>query len=672
MDTSQSLYNEARMSLSIRMWHEHWKIPLSSILALLITLTLASCGQAGEQPDDQPIVEHLVPSQTLDMPTGAYGSVAWLSDGSIVTTFQPEAARYRSWTSTLWRYDTNDGSLTHLDLPPIEEHICPRRFTTPAPAPEGGLLFKRECTLGSTQVGSSNDLAWLREDGSIESYLPLPREPLFLGPYDVSYDGGLVLATVGGEIAPRLELMTRNGQRQDLFTRFARAGYPQWSPDASHVAFFGDEQMPGNPSHLWVLEPTDLWVAPVFCRDTNAECIGEPTSVVKNVGNHGDLRWSPDGRHLAFAGEFGDSKGLFLYDVASGEIVQVANGRYLRFSWAPDGSRIVALKPYGFTEADYENMTEGELLDLAKPNTLEVFDLSPNRDLSPLPRNPAPPGPIPDLLPNVVIADVRFRTVAPAPGVADSAIELTFVIRNDGPGDFPADSDGPVPLGVFWHQCDEGALACPRHTEIARGNLAPGDEITVTKRLYGSTSSSRFPIVARIVPLLPTAMGSDSPTAYYSNVFTIDAPDISYGNLHLFRHTPSSAWSVAIEVLNLGSRPTTGEIEARVAVPGELLHTETLEFRGTWPIVIPRQSCRWFVMHEQALRSGEPQLDRALATVWMSRPGSEAFPVVEVDPSNNQSGHLSLEPTETSLSPMEIEAAYGGRECTEFSRSDSG
>jgi hypothetical protein len=114
------------------------------------------------------------------------------------------------------------------------------------------------------------------------------------------------------------------------------ANYPTWSPTDNVIAFFAapgaiGESGPARgsvPANLYVMSP-DGSVA---------------TSILNDVTVPRALKFSPDGRFLAFGGEIGGVKATWVLERATGVVRQVHNQRFEWLAWSPDGQQLAGLQ----------------------------------------------------------------------------------------------------------------------------------------------------------------------------------------------------------------------------------------------------------------------------------------------------------------------------------------
>jgi Tol biopolymer transport system component/tRNA A-37 threonylcarbamoyl transferase component Bud32 len=109
---------------------------------------------------------------------------------------------------------------------------------------------------------------------------------------------------------------------------------------------------------------------------------GTALVVADSIGHVSDLRWSPDGTRLCFAGEYSGRLGTYLFPRLGGAPQRVQPVPFL--AWSPDGTRIagwMAPREWGIR---VQGLTSGETDSLLVPGTdrwTEGGDWSPQGDL---------------------------------------------------------------------------------------------------------------------------------------------------------------------------------------------------------------------------------------------------------------------------------------------------
>ena len=151
-------------------------------------------------------------------------------------------------------------------------------------------------------------------------------QPKFPPPFGLASNGSLAYDT-------RDEIFVSNQDGTNvrpLIEGVVHASSPTWSPDGTHIAFWGDES------------PDSLFVA-----DANGGNVRNVTSRVW-ISTDKPPTWSPDDRFIAFSAESGPNKEderLFVVEIATGAVTPVGphgpvDVRSFFPSWSPDGNWI--------------------------------------------------------------------------------------------------------------------------------------------------------------------------------------------------------------------------------------------------------------------------------------------------------------------------------------------
>ena len=287
---------------------------------------------------------------------------AWLSTDllAFVVGPEPDSAPYEARVGL---YSLTDQTWQILELPPS---TCARQLIR-GPLerlPDGRLGFLSKCTADRYDEHFTL-YAWDSTNQEAQPLYSYPKD-LAADGYSFSPDMGEAIqhSAIGSGLNDQLYRVTANGDLERLWPDFQRVAAPSWSPSGEHLAFFGTASYPGNQPGQPLTSsgiagllayPWDLYVVQ---PDVSALVV-----VLPGIVDARQISWSPNGRWLAFTGEYEQVRGLWLLQWGSvqPQPVLVRTG-LLSFSWAPDGQRILV------TVYDYESSTtptvDVELLDL--------------------------------------------------------------------------------------------------------------------------------------------------------------------------------------------------------------------------------------------------------------------------------------------------------------------
>ncbi len=127
-----------------------------------------------------------------------------------------------------------------------------------------------------------------------------------------------------GDAVPQVMLMPADGGDAETLSpyQYGGGGYftsPDWSPTGDLVAFHGAIER--GRYHILVADLADG---------------GRVLRQLTSEGNNEDPSWAPDGRHLVFVGERSWGYGLFVVDVATGQLRTLVSGRRVGVpDWSP-------------------------------------------------------------------------------------------------------------------------------------------------------------------------------------------------------------------------------------------------------------------------------------------------------------------------------------------------
>ncbi|PZC49215.1 MAG: WD40-like Beta Propeller Repeat [Chloroflexi bacterium] len=536
----------------------------------------------------------------IDAPEGNYTSVAWPSEDSIIAAFEPVALLDEDlFGLDLWRIALDSTISERLDLPEPNFTYCHSvRFHDPAALADGRFAFVREC---EQDRGFVSELLVSTPGSSAVSPL-FPLDPLsfkFAG-YSLTPDGSKALTSIQEGMGDDLTLVSGTESRR-IYGEFERANNPAWSPGGDAFVFFGNEAIYGDPSRRWQELSYHFWLVDTGCEVAGSECSSEPVLMLQNFYPGGRPQWSPDGRWVAYSGtNWIEDPGLFLRNMENGGISRIATGEYRDIAWAPDGQRLVAI-------LEKPNLKDNRFL---ARSSLEVFDLT---GAAPLPNGTKlPSGSIQEQeLPSLTLSNVNAENISPVElegvVIAGSAIEVTFTIRNDGPGDYPGGSNQEVPLAVIWTANGSN----PQSTILPSTTIEASHQLVVKDTIY-LPPESPFHVEAWLKPLLPTPLAGKLSSSVVSQDFDdLQSADIGQGEAALLLHPVSADWTLLVQVLNVGNAASFGGVDISVPVR-DLEAAVTLSFqKSTLEALLPG-ACQWVIIPGGQLQAGEPLLERSI------------------------------------------------------------
>ncbi len=620
-----------------------WPHLLAPLAVLLVLLGISGCRErAGEATAS--IFQ-------IDAPEGHFTSVAWMLDDTIIAAFEPAALLNEAMFGLdLWRFSPSGAGFQRLDLPDPDFTYCLSvRFHRPSTLSDGRFSFLRECEQDRGFV--SELLVGSLETGAVAPLFPAIPDTLKLTGYSAAPDGSKALTSLQSGIDDDLTLVTGDGAKR-VFASFDRANNPAWSPNGDAFVFFGNEDIYRDPDPRWAALPYHFWLVESACRPANPTCSTEPVLLLEHFFPGGRPQWSPDGKLVAFSGvNWVEEEGLFLRDMESGELVRLASGRYRDLAWAPDGQRLVVIR-------DKPNIENHRY---EARSVLEVFHLTG----APGPTATPPLGTeSQDPLPSMSIADVHAENTSPVMVggsiVAGSAIDMTFTVRNDGPGDYPAGSADGIPLAVIWTANN----SYPLNVILPATTIRAGEEVTVSDRAY-LPPESPLRVDAWLKPLFPTPLGSGDPATLVSRDFTtLQSADIALGEAALLFNPTTNEWTLLVQALNVGNKESVAGVDIEVPVRDVELEL-TLHFQGNTSGPLAPGACEWAFIQGGQLQAGAPSPDRASGFLLSMRNPDGVEGTLPMDPNRWNNVVAAVTPPMTTTAPpaevaRQIDANCGG------------
>lgn len=314
-----------------------------AIIVASIIAAVSACG--GNAPDAQSPSAVGLNATRMAAPHGLLSGLAWLSDGSIVTSLFTSAPS--GTTAELWEV----GSAVEAHVLPVSEAAGCRLSLQlrPYARPDGSLIYVRECGDGPAPqlrvwAASGQDRVLL--EGVPSGIHGLSWDPLS-GRALISQGSviceRLLWASSAGLAAPAVRV-TGDERTFDLSdpssvtecSRTGRAFLPAIDAQG-RTAFFGSTASVGVDGQDRLDAPSRIYL--ITEGDEQASAASD------DVYHPQSLRWSPDGQTLAFSGVIARrGAGIWILNLASGVVTPVVFGTYADVAWSPDGHRLGAIE----------------------------------------------------------------------------------------------------------------------------------------------------------------------------------------------------------------------------------------------------------------------------------------------------------------------------------------
>lgn len=318
--------------------------------ALLVVLTACSGGGGS------------VPVHRVPIASDVYFGLTWLPDGWLVVT------KDVGFLGELWRVRPDGSGFAQIH-PPSDSRCRRIDFLHPEALPNGRLGYLRVCDFKGTQ--DRNELALMSYDMGTGAQRAMMAKPLGFNSGAYTWNPGMTkgLFSVSSGLCAGIGAMTRQSVvdlpltveaapgrfylvQEDVFALGSAdcsneilADLPAWSPDGTRIAFLaspgaigrGGFSRPDAPWNLYLVGPAEV----------------NPVVKLQGLLQPHDLAWSPDSRWLALSGKVnGRDDGLWLYELGSGRLRQVASGVFDVIAWSPNGSQIAVLHQFPGSGAD--------------------------------------------------------------------------------------------------------------------------------------------------------------------------------------------------------------------------------------------------------------------------------------------------------------------------------
>ena len=332
-------------------------------VCLVMVAAAGGCGLFGSPAADP--TPGPLPGTRLDVPDGDLAVTAWLPDGHIYLLWGADLASPHEILRV-----APGRPAQQLTLPAGEG--CQRtEYRLPHRLPDGRLGLAVSCETGDPTKDHIDLVAYHPASRRLEMLAPLGE----YNPAAVSWRKDLASGYVsaGGGICDGFAPLTRHG-----ITRFpgpvtlnghtwrldevfftpgsndcrdlGRAGAAQLTPDERRLVFRAAPAAQGHSGQSRLDYPTGIYV-----QDLPD---GTPRQLVTGFSDTRGLAMAPDGRQVAVAGRRGREQGLWLVNLDSGAMRELASARLSYPSFSPDGRQL------SVTYARDENHSELRVLDI--------------------------------------------------------------------------------------------------------------------------------------------------------------------------------------------------------------------------------------------------------------------------------------------------------------------
>lgn len=322
------------MKLEVAYWQTNLQF-ISFFLLFLIT----GCSSPDVHFEDQ-IAQ--IQAQPLPVQAGDYLGTTWLDANWIAFLYESE------FDITLQNVELilyNLNSEEWIEVPFIKPDECGvGRYQTISKISGESLGVTYDCTTFEPYMKIYDSLYdWNMITGEFQL---LYTYPSYFGAttFSVSPNGLEIIQEEGGNNPqPSLHHVAQSGEMTQLVPEFFRAGSPSWSPDGEMIAFFANEAGPGEKSSIFtgLVELNNVidfpWDLHLMDKTSN-----ETQIVLSDIQYATGLKWSPNGKWLAFRGTFQQKHGIYVFDPNTLELVRIWEKRN-EFDWSPNSEQIVIL-----------------------------------------------------------------------------------------------------------------------------------------------------------------------------------------------------------------------------------------------------------------------------------------------------------------------------------------
>lgn len=308
------------------------------IVFLLIILVAPSCKSRSFVDATQQIIQ-----QPLEVPEAEYRSVAWLDNEHIAFSYRQEDFGERESARRIGLFTLTTEEWKDIPLPALPEkcYPAPSGIRHLSRLPNGNLSFIQHCHGNHV---SAKLYIWEQRADAVREFVTYDS-PFRAGRYAFAPDMSELIQedSGGGGFNNSLYRIKPANEPERLLAGFLRVREPSWSHYGDTIAFSGTETYPkqtDDPMSWNQMESLLLYPWDLYLMDADGQNIH---TLLPQVGRPYQLKWSPRRANLlAFAGDIYDSKGIWILNSETLELVRIwPQNTY--YDWSPDGKQMVVI-----------------------------------------------------------------------------------------------------------------------------------------------------------------------------------------------------------------------------------------------------------------------------------------------------------------------------------------
>jgi dipeptidyl aminopeptidase/acylaminoacyl peptidase len=322
------------------------------MLAMFITV-VSSCSSVS-----QPKIE---PTALPSTPNGFYWRVAWFDSKHIALLYNQSTDEHL-WEAQIYLYFVKSQEWHFLKFAkPKECYNTTPSFITRLPENNLGVMYQCSVNISGDSFESKGLVYILRSDEEVPEIWREFKDMLEPKDFSLSPDMKQIVLENNGGLGGDAFIANKTGEHQRILTDFFKVSSPHWSPDGASIAFAGIKEE-ATPSFL---DPEGFFANwGLYLMDSDQSDVH---SILSNVINPYFLKWSPNGRFLAFSGRYDGQDGVFALEINTSKVTKIVS-TLSYYDWSPDGKQMVIVEP---TKRDGNKVLETRPVIVDLPETLQ-------------------------------------------------------------------------------------------------------------------------------------------------------------------------------------------------------------------------------------------------------------------------------------------------------------